>query len=303
MFRLAVLNFWLRHVGKRYLKHETDFARARRSWETMARMAPGVHAVTEGQPLTHDGRIVPAGRIAGAADKPTLLWLHGGSYWMGSAVTHAPMVGALARRLGGRAVIPEYRLAPENPFPAAVDDALLAYRALLAEGVPAGGIVLGGDSAGGGLAFALLHLILRERLPTPRAVIGFSPWADLTLSGESHRTMAGRDVMLPAERLGDIRDGYLAGADPRDPRASPVLGNFAGAPPTLILSSLHEVLRDDARMMAAQLRAHGVEVVHREESGLPHAWPLFVGLLPEAEQALEVTAAFVAAHPEERRAA
>lgn len=292
VLRLSVVNFWLRHVGKRYLSRETDFARARRSWDRMARMVPA--SGLRHEPLRFGGRSVPAGRIDGAGNGPLLLWLHGGAYCMGSSGTHAAMVGALARRLGGPAVIPDYRLAPEHPFPAAVDDVFCAYQSLVEEGLPEAGLVLGGDSAGGGLVFALLHLILRgaTALPLPRAVVAFSPWVDLTESGESLRTLARRDVMLPVERFGEIRDVYLAGADPRDPRASPVFGAFAGAPPVLILSSEHEVLRDDARMMAARLRSEGVAVRHREWPGLPHVWPLFTGFLPQAAHALEEASSF-----------
>ncbi len=294
--RLAVVNFCLRHIGKRYLRTETDFARARRRWEQTVRMTPLPRgAAFAARPLARGGHTVPAGRIDGKADGPLLLWLHGGAYCMGSSRTHAPMVAELARRLGGRAVIPDYRLAPEHPFPAAVEDCLAAYRAVLEEGVPAGGLVLGGDSAGGGLVFALLHLLLSEGMPPPRSVVAFSPWVDLTRSGESLRTMAERDVMLPVERFDEISSAYLRGADCRDPRASPVFGRFRHAPPVLILSSLHEVLRDDARMMAARLRADSVAVEHREWPGMPHVWPLFPGILPEAGAALDEAAAFVAA--------
>lgn len=293
--RLAVLDFCLRNITKHYLRRETDFTRARRRWEQAVRMTPlprGARLVSE--PLVHGGRRIPAGRIDGPADGPLLLWLHGGAYCMGSPRTHAPMVAGLARRLGGRGVIPDYRLAPEHAFPAAVEDCLAAYRAVLAEGIPSGGLILGGDSAGGGLVFALLHLLLAENLPPPRAVVAFSPWVDLTRSAESLRTMAERDVMLPVERFDEISGVYLRGADRRDPRASPVFGSFRGAPPVLILSSLHEVLRDDARMIAARLREDGVAVEHREQPGLPHVWPLFLGFLPEAGAALDEAAAFVA---------
>lgn len=293
---LAIVNFCLRHITRRYLRRETDFARARRRWEQVVRLTPLPRGArfAVGM-LEHEGRRLPAGRIDGPGDGPLLLWLHGGAYCMGSPRTHAPMVAELARRLGGRAVIPDYRLAPEHPFPAAVEDCLAAYRALAAEGLPARGLVLGGDSAGGGLVFALLHLLLAEGLALPRAVVAFSPWVDLTGSGGSITTMAGRDVMLPAERFAEIVGIYLRSADRRDPRASPVFGRFRGAPPVLILSSLHEILRDDARMMAERLRADGVAVKHHEYPHLPHVWPLFLGLLPEAGEALGEAAAFVAA--------
>ena len=198
-----------------------------------------------------------------------LLWLHGGAYCLGSPRTHADMAGALARRAGTGALLPDYRLAPEHVFPAAVDDALAAWEALRAEGLPAGRIALGGDSAGGGLAFALLHLILAAGAPPPACVVAFSPWVDLTLAGASLRRLAWRDALLPARRLAEIRDQYLAGADPRDPRASPHLGRFRGAPPVLIQASRAEVLLDDARLMAARLAADGAPVTARPRAAPP----------------------------------
>jgi acetyl esterase/lipase len=143
--------------------------------------------------------------------------------------------------------------------------------------------------------------------PMPAAAAVFSPWADLTLSGASLRTLARRDVMLPARRLPEIRDVYLAGAEPTDPRASPHLGRFAGAPPVLVLASAVEILRDDARMVAQRLEADGVDVTLEEWRAVPHAWPLFQGQIPEADAALDRAAAFLAAamarRPEDRGAA
>ena len=173
------------------------------------------------------------------------------------AATHAAMVAALARarRLG--AVLPDYRLAPEHAFPAAVEDALAAWEALRAEGWRPARIVLGGDSAGGGLAFALLHLLLAAGEPPPAGVVAFSPWVDLTLVGREPDAPRPPRRLPARARLAEIRDLYLAGADPRDPRASPRLGRFAGAPPVLIQASRAEILRDDARAMAARLAADG----------------------------------------------
>jgi epsilon-lactone hydrolase len=296
--RLAFLNFWLRHLSRRYLAREQNVARARASWERAARLSPrpkGMRA--ERRPLVHAGRRVDALRLAGPATgpAPAVFWIHGGAYCLGSPATHAAMVAQLAARLGGGAVLPDYRLAPEHAFPAAVEDILTAYRGLLDEDLPAERVVVGGDSAGGGLAFALLHMIGEAGLPTPRAVVAFSPWVDLTGSGESLRTLADCDVMLPIERMAEIRDHYLAGADARDPRASPLFGHFTGGPPVLLLSSQHEALRDDVRMMAARLHADGVAVTHEEWESLPHAWPLFAGFLPQADRALDRAAAWLQA--------
>ncbi len=238
-------------------------------------------------------RAIPALRLPGAGRGPTILWMHGGAYCIGSPRTHAAMVAALARRLGAGAVLPDYRLAPEHPFPAAVEDAFAAWRGLLAEGVDPARIVLGGDSAGGGLAFALLHQILAARDPVPGAVIAFSPWTDLTLSGASLRELAAREVMLPAWRAAEVRDTYLGGADSRDPRASPVLGRFRGAPPVLIQASRAEILRDDAVAMAARLEADGGTVTLDLWADTPHVWQFHAGRLPEADAAMDRAADFI----------
>ena len=193
--------------------------------------------------------------MPGPAGAGLVLWLHGGAYCLGSPRTHAAMVTALAARAGAGAVLPDYRLAPEHPFPAAVEDARAAWEGLLAEGWPPERIALGGDSAGGGLALRCSTSCSPKARRRRPACVAFSPWADLTLCGASIRELARRDAFLPARRLPDVRDLYLAGADPRDPRASPHLGRFAGAPPALIQASRAEILRDDAVAMAERMRA------------------------------------------------
>jgi monoterpene epsilon-lactone hydrolase len=289
-WRLVALNLLLRFREKPYLAREDDFVRGRARMEREAAILPmPAGTVLRDAPL---GR-TPALRVAGPEGGPVILWLHGGAYCVGSPRTHAAMAAALARRLGASAALPDYRLAPEHPFPAAVEDARNAWEALIAEGAPAHRIVLGGDSAGGGLAFAVLHGLLAEGRATPGAVVAFSPWADLTGASASLRSLARRDALIPAERFAEIRALYLGGADPRDPRASPAFGRFAGAPPALIQSSRAEVLRDDARLLAARLRDDGAAVVHDEWDRVPHVWQLYQGRLPEADRALDRAAAFL----------
>jgi acetyl esterase/lipase len=288
-WRLALLNVVLRLRERPYLARETDFVRARARMEREAARFPAP-AGTVWRDVTLGG--VPARRTEAAPGAPVLLWLHGGAYCLGSSRTHGAMAAALARRAGMAAVLPDYRLAPEHPFPAALDDARAAWHALAAE-VGSDRIALGGDSAGGGLAFALLAALLAGAAAPPAAAAAFSPWADLTQTAPSLAALAWRDVLIPVGRFAEIRDLYLAGADPRDPRASPVFGRFAGAPPSLIQSSRAEVLRDDARALAVRLAADGAPVEHDEHGAVPHVWQLYQGWLPEADAALDRAAAFL----------
>lgn len=224
-------------------------------------------------------------------DTGVILYCHGGAYLMGSPRTHAALAAALARRTGARVFLPDYRLAPEHPFPAAFDDALAAYDGLLAMGYRPGEIVIGGDSAGGGLALALLGHLCRQHRP-PAGLFTFSPWTDLTFSGASLVTNASRDQVLPAHRLTEIRAAILGGARPADaddPRLSPLHAQFPAPPPVLILAAESEILRDDALRMRNRLPDAEI----RLGGDLPHVWPMLHGWLPEADETLDQTARFI----------
>jgi epsilon-lactone hydrolase len=274
--RLRLLNFGLRLFEKPYLVRETDVTRARRRLRLASRFflgapVPWRETTLAGLPCIE----------AGAG--PTLLWFHGGAYVQGSRHTHRKMAQALALHGGCRVLVPDYRLAPEHPFPAAAEDALACWQAL---GEPA---AIGGDSSGGGLAFALLHMIGTG--PRPACVVAFSPWADMTLQGPTLTTNADADPMLPAARMAEIRDIVLAGADPRDPRASPVFAAFPDPPPALILAGTTEIVLGDAETLA---RNTGAILTLRPDH--PHVWPIFHRWLPEADAALAETGAFLRAH-------
>jgi acetyl esterase/lipase len=225
-----------------------------------------------------------------------ILYLHGGAYIMGSPRTHRHLGARLAGAAEARALLPDYRLAPEHRFPAALEDALTAYRHLLASGHEGARIALAGDSAGGGLAFALLLRLAQERLPRPACVVAFSPWADLTMTRPSLAGNARRDVMLPVGRFREVIALYLGEALSTDPLASPALGTFASPPPAMITASKDEVLRDDAVAVAERLREAGGDVTLELWRGMPHGWPIFAGLVREADETVTRAGRFIARH-------
>lgn len=222
-----------------------------------------------------------------------LLYFHGGAYIIGSARTHQAMLAELCLRTGARAFLADYRLAPENPFPAAFEDALAVWEGLVAKGHAPDQIVLGGDSAGGGLALALLAHLCRAG-QRPAGLFAFSPWTDLSLTGASLVTNAARERVLPAHRLTKVRRLILGGAHPgdaADPRLSPFYAHFPSPPPVQIHVAESEILRDDALRMRGRLPLAEVCLA----GDLPHAWPLLHAFLPEARATLDETGAFIRA--------
>jgi acetyl esterase/lipase len=223
-----------------------------------------------------------------------ILYLHGGGYVIGSPSLYRNLTWRLARSAAARLLAIDYRLAPEHPFPAAVDDTMAAYEWILAGGADPRRLVVIGDSAGGGLAFALLLRCRDEgRLPLPAAVVALSPWTDLALTGASLTRNAVADPFLDANGIPPIAECYLAGADPRHPYASPLYGDPTGLPPALIQVGGDEVLRDDATRMADRLRAGGCEVALEVWPRMPHVWHLFASVMPEARRAIVRVGAFV----------
>ncbi len=219
-----------------------------------------------------------------------MLYLHGGGYFACSAVTHRPITGGFARH-GFTVFAPDYRLAPEHPFPAAVEDALASYRALLAlHG--AGRLVVAGDSAGGGLALATLLAAREAGLALPSALVLFSPWTDLAATGASIQVNAARESMLVAARISEVAALYLQGVSPETPLASPLYADLAGLPPTLIQVSEREILLDDSRRVAEKMNAAGGRAELSIWPNLPHAWQISQAFLPEARQALAQAAEF-----------
>lgn len=247
-----------------------------------------------------DARISPA-RVGGVfgewVDGPldaknVLLYLHGGGYFACSAESHRPITVAFARQ-GFRVLAPNYRLAPENQFPAAVDDSVSAYRGLLGEGYSPAQIVVAGDSAGGGLALALLLMLRSEHVPLPAGAAVFSPWTDLAATGDSIRTNADRCAMFHGPDIGLSARYYLGDVDPRNPLASPLYADLAGLPPLLIHVGADEVLRDDSTRLAERAREAGVRVELKVWPVVPHAWQLAAHRIPEARESLSESAEFL----------
>jgi len=231
----------------------------------------------------------------GAAADRVILYFHGGGYVLGSINTHRAMVSRIARASIARALAIDYRLAPEHPFPAAVDDAIASYRWLLAQGYKPHKIVIAGDSAGGGLTLAALLAIRDAKLPMPAGAVPISPWTDLEGTGESVRTRAARDVMVTQENLAGSAKQYYGAHNPKDPLVSPVHADFSGLPPMLIHVGDAEILLDDATRVAKSAKAAGVNVELEVWDDMPHVWHVFAKILPEGQQAIDKIGKFVIA--------
>lgn len=254
----------------------------------MSRRTPGAPATINGVPgewqlpQTGDG-----GR--------TILYLHGGGYVLGSPLSHRDMVGAMADAAHARAFIADYRLGPEHPFPAAVEDAVAAYQGLLDSGLDPAKLCIAGDSAGGGLTVATLVALRDRKLPLPAAGICISPWADLTCSSNSMTSMAEADPMLKPDALRWMAELYLNGQDPKAPLASPVFADLQGLPPLLIQVGTEEALYDDAITLSRVAHEAGVDATLEVWEGMMHVWHLMAKLIPEGKQAIQAIGAFVVA--------
>lgn len=289
----AQLSEYLRQTFKPHMTGTLDISATR---------AQGEAIVSSQQPAPEDIQISDAnlGGIPAEQLRPqsshtngAILYLHGGAWNAGSAQAVRAITWRLAKKVGITVYSLAYRLAPEHPYPAGLDDCVQAYDALLEQGLPASSIVVAGDSAGGNLTLALALRLKAEGKLQPAALVCLSPNTDLTCSGESITTNVDADVLITPAFLAAIARVYSPEGNLTQPSLSPLYGDVAGLPPTYFLVSGAELLLDDSRRMAEKMKGAGVEVVLDIWSELWHDWPSFSDQVPEGEQALEKIAAFL----------
>ncbi|MES1990751.1 MAG: alpha/beta hydrolase [Pseudomonadota bacterium] len=238
---------------------------------------------------------VPTERLA-APDvnaKAAFFYIHGGGWVAGSPRTHRPLTWRLSKQLGIPVFAIDYRLAPENVFPAGLDDCVAAYQGLLASGVPASSIIVGGDSAGGNLTLALALRLKDEGIALPAALVCLSPATDMTSSGESVKTNAKADTFFTPEMMATLEARYFPGQDPKNPYLSPLFGDMTGLPPTLFQVGQTEMLRDDSTRVADKMKKSGVAVELQVWPKVWHVWQLMADQLPEGEAAIRDIVTFV----------
>jgi len=265
-------------------------------------MRAGVEVLCDVFPVSADVALepvdaggVPAEWVAapGATAERVILYLHGGGYVAGSIRSHRELASRLSKAAAARVLLIDYRLAPEHPHPAAVEDATAAYHWLLSCGISPGRIVVAGDSAGGGLTVATLVALRDSDRPLPATGVCLSPWVDLEGIGDSMTSKAAVDPMVQADGLKRMADMYLGALDPRTPLAAPLYAELSGLPPLLIQVGSAETLLDDSTRLAERARKAGVDVTLEVWDDMIHVWHVFASMLPEARQAIDAIGAFV----------
>ena len=261
--------------------------------------------LTSAQPLPSDVTVTAAAlggvptaevTIDGIEPRHVVLYFHGGVYVLGDAFQAAGLASQVGRRTQAKGISVDYRLAPEHPYPAAVDDALAAYEALLHNGTAPSDIAFAGESAGGGLAIATLVNARDHGLPLPAAAFVMSPYADLTLAGTTMETKREADPLLSREALQTRVTDYTSGQDATLGLISPIFADLSGLPPLIIQAGTHEVLLDDAVRLARQAATADVEVTLDITPGVPHVFQAYYPILDEAAAALDRAGQFLSAH-------
>jgi phosphinothricin tripeptide acetyl hydrolase len=232
-------------------------------------------------------------RPPSASPGRVVLYLHGGGYVIGSPRSHRHLAAAIAAAAGASALLLDYRLAPEHPYPAAVEDATAAYRWLLGQGIAPERVVIAGDSAGGGLTVAALLALREGRVPLPAGGVCISPWVDLTCGADSYASKAAVDPIVRRAGVEEMAQAYLGTTPATQPLASPLFADLRGLPPLLIHVGSDEVLLDDSRRLAERARAAGVETTLEVYERMIHVWHWFLPMLDEAQTAIEAIGRFI----------
>jgi len=274
------------------LLEQSDLQAVRAGFEQMGAMFP-VPKDVKCEPVKAGSVKAEWVTAPGAAADRAILYFHGGGYVIGSINTHRAMVAELSRAAKARVLIIDYRLAPEYPHPAAVDDATEAYRWLLAQGLSPKRIAVAGDSAGGGLTVAALVALRDKGEKLPAAGACLSPWVDLEGIGESMTSKASLDPMVKKDGLLQLAGLYLGGKDPRTPLAAPLYANLSGLPPLLVVAGTSETLLDDASRLAERARKAGVDVTYEPAEGMIHVWQLFAPMLDEGKESIDRIGRFI----------
>lgn len=290
-----ITNLVLRHQFKRQGRGPLNVEKARHMVNKMAKRSPPPPKSIQHTPVPAQAqhKLCAAEWLSVAQPKHTVLYFHGGGYFFCGLETHRPTCAYLARTAQARVLSVDYRMAPEHVFPAAVDDAVAWWQELLRQGTDPKTVVFAGDSAGGGLALACMVAARDQGLPMPAGAILFSPWTDLSCSGETMKTLADADVMFNPESLPEAAALYLAGKPTTTPLASPLFANLKGLPSLMIHASQHEILLADATRLHERAMAQGVTSEIHLRAKMPHVWPTML-LLPEARQTLKECGEFVA---------
>lgn len=300
-WQARLTNLLLRWVVKPSLKRERELKRERieavrrrgvwcARWLVKPVKGTAVHPVHEAG-VRGEWVLAP-----GARDDLAVLFIHGGGFMIGSPAIYRHLVSRLSQSAGCGIFSLDYRLAPEHPYPTALEDVIQAWRWLTSGPLGATQVAAAGDSAGGNLLLAALLRLSKSGQALPAAVAALAPWTDLSVSGDSVATNRRADPYIPAELLRPVAAAYLQGADPRAPEASPLFGDFSGFPPMLIHVGSTEVLLDDALRLGRSAKQSGVDVTVKSWQGLPHVFQLFSPLVPEGRRSLQELGAFLRHH-------
>ena len=286
--RLNMTNFYARIAIKPFLKRNNDPKRVRKWLENQAKyfLATPKDFWYSAADFNYEGKSVK-GLWTGVGPNNTesgiLLYIHGGAFIFGSAKTHMKLAARIASRINFKAALPDYRLAPEHKYPAALEDVITTYQAILSSGIKPDNIILAGDSAGGTLILQLINHIIVNKLKMPAAAVLLSPLTDLTFCSQSIGTNQKSEVILPIEQIDFMKDSYLGTIDPKS--ISPLFYSYKGACPILIHVSESEILLDDSVNLKDTLISDGVDVSLEKMANTPHVWHLFYGYFPEAKKA------------------